>query len=161
MYLFEANMERFHGDQMKMLTLTVLLFTLVQNVKTNVTVFGQIEKDTRFYYRELPTFPSILAEIKYSIRFKKIDKMISLDIYTTEDDWNRKTNCSKNVYGHLINENLHTPMRARSKPYRFTTCVPASSLGGVTPRTPCPPRGSWGRGSVGGPGGRCSGWIQF
>ena len=92
---------------------------MVQNVGT---LFGQIETDTKFYYRKLSKFPSKLAEIKYSIRFKKIDRSVSLDIYTTENDLNLKTNCSNNVYGQLMNENLHTPKRPRSEPYRFTTC---------------------------------------
>ena len=96
---------------------------MIQNVETNVTLSGQVKTDTRFYYRKLSKFPSKMAEIEYSINFKKIDVKISLDIYTTEDDLNLKTNCSNNVYGQLRNENLHTPMKLRSKPYRFTMCI--------------------------------------
>ena len=47
---------------------------------------------------------------------------VRLDIYTTQDDQNLRSNCSNNVNGQLRNENLHTPLYNRGKPYRFTTC---------------------------------------
>ena len=117
-------MERFRVAPLKMITFTVILFTMVHNIGTNTTVFGQIKTDTRFYYQKLSNYSLKFAEIQYSIWFKnKLNKTISLDIYTTEDDLNLETNCSRNIYGQLMNGNIHTPMRPRSEPYRFTTCV--------------------------------------
>ena len=43
-----------------------------------------------------------------------------MDIYTTKDDRNLRTNCSNSDYRQLGNEDLHSPLRPRS--YRYTTC---------------------------------------
>ena len=96
---------------------------MIQNIETKVSVFGQIKTNTSFYYRKLPTRPSKLAEIQYSVRFANVNKTVSLDIYTTEVDLKVKTKCSHNHFGQLRNEDLHTPMKPRSGPYRSTKCV--------------------------------------
>ena len=54
-----------------------------------------------------------------------------LDIYTTEYDKNLRTNCSKDGFGQLRNENLHTPLFNRYKPYRFTTCKLDEKYSGI------------------------------
>ena len=42
--------------------------------------------------------------------------------YTTKDDRDLKTNCIHDSFGQLGNEDLHTPLYNRSRPYRSTTC---------------------------------------
>ena len=46
----------------------------------------------------------------------------TFDMYTTEDDVNLQGRCSHHNYGQLRNENLNTPLKAKKRPYRFTTC---------------------------------------
>ena len=45
-----------------------------------------------------------------------------LELYTTDRDRNIRSRCSRDAYGQLRNENLHTPLNLRYKPYRFTMC---------------------------------------
>ena len=113
-----------------MILIIVLCLTMIKNVESEGTVFGQIKTDTGFYYRKLSEFPSKLAKIQYDITLNKTNIelhcandeicLVRLDIYTTEDDQNLRTKCSNNVYGQLRNENLYTPLRHGT--YRFTTC---------------------------------------
>ena len=105
---------------------------MVQKGETNLTISDKIATDTEFYFREFHVHASKMATIEYSIKLNKTnigihcveyDKCeVTLDIYTTKDDQNLKKNCSVNTFGQVFNENLVTPMRSRSKPYRFTTC---------------------------------------
>ena len=100
-------------------------------VSTRVTISDVVTTDTTFYYRRFETFPSTLATLDYSVTFNltKIKHQctrgrctVFLDIYTTDYDKNLKTNCSNDGFGQLRNENLRTPLRPRSTPYRFTVC---------------------------------------
>ena len=126
-------MNSFH-DWLNLLTiLDIVFFNMVQNVDSDVTVSGQIKTDTEFYYQRLSEFMSKMATIKYAIRFNKTNIrlhcvngakcIVRLDIYTREDDQNLRTHCSNNGFGQLRNENLHTPLRLRHEPYRFTKCT--------------------------------------
>ena len=111
--------------------LTLIILSLVHKSRTDFTISDKIETDTKFYFRKFPVFPSKLVTIVYSIKLNttnigihcvEYDKCeVTLDIYTTEDDPNLRKNCSSNSFGQLFNENLVTPMRSRSKPYKFTT----------------------------------------
>ena len=112
----------------------VLILILLPNIATDsATLSDVVTTDTSFYYRRFETFPSKLATLEYSVMFNmtKINRHCDadgcnvtsvLDIYTTEYDKNLQTNCSKDGFGQLRNENLHTPLYHRDKPYRFTTC---------------------------------------
>ena len=112
----------------------VLVLILLPNIATDsVTLSDVVTTDTSFYYRRFETFPSKLATLEYSVMFNrtKINRHCDadgckvtcvLDIYTTEYDKNLQTNCSKDGFGQLRNENLHTPLFNRYEPYRFTTC---------------------------------------
>ena len=114
------------------LTWIILSFTLVQSSGTNLTISGKIRTNVDFYFQKFPVLPSKLATIEYFITFNRTHTgiqcveynrcKISLDIYTTENDRNLEENCSMKVFGQLFNEDLHTPMRPRTKPYRLTTC---------------------------------------
>ena len=114
------------------LTWIIFSFTLVQSSGTNLTISDKIRTNVDFYFRKFNVYPSKLVTIDYAVTFNRTNIeiqcgdynncVVSLDIYTTEDDQNIQKNCSINVFGQLRNENLHTPMRHRSKPYRYTTC---------------------------------------
>ena len=102
---------------------------LVFIILTPLTVFAThlvsdtIEDDTVFYYRNLSKYPSKIAIVNYTVRFPReliSDNYVSLDMYTTDDNLNIRTNCSNKDYGQLYNKNLHTSLRRR--PYRYTTC---------------------------------------
>ena len=95
---------------------------MLQNVVANVTVFGKINADTSFYYGKLSDVSSKVATISYSIKFKTTNVEVMLEIYTTDDDLNLKTNCSNDGFGQMRNENLHTPLTPRADPHRFTKC---------------------------------------
>ena len=116
-------MKCFHGGWLNLVTLTILFLTTPQNVLTNITVFGQINTDTSFYYGKLSDVSSKVATISYSIKFKTTNTEVMLEIYTTEDDLNLNTKCSNDRFGQLRNENLHTPLTPRATPHRFTTCT--------------------------------------
>ena len=115
-----------------LLILTLLNFTVVQQNGANVTVSDQIRIDTEFYFRELSLFPSKRATIEYSIKINtsnigyhcvKYDKCsICVAIYTTKHDIDLKTHCLNDLFGQLGNEDLHTPLYNRGRPYRSTTC---------------------------------------
>ena len=123
----------FFDHMFHLLTLNVLIFALVYKVETRITVFGEISTNTDFYYRKLSKFPSKLAILEYSIHFnftninvlctKGVLCKVILEIYTTENDQNLKFNCSKDGFGQLRNENLHTPLTLRDKAHRYTTCT--------------------------------------
>ena len=102
---------------------------------SSLTLIGQIADDSKFYYREFLTFPSLMATIKYYIKYNYTATELqcplcvpSLDIYTTKSYANLDRNCSVNVFGQLRNENLHTPLKPKGKLYRFTNCT-ADSYG--------------------------------
>ena len=126
-------MECFHVWSNLVTLLDIMLFTMVQNVKSDVTVLGQIKEETGFYYQRFSEFLSKMATIEYTITFNKtnIDLhcvngakcTVRLDIYTSQEDQNFRTNCSNNGFGQLRNENLHPPLKLRHKPYRFTKCA--------------------------------------
>ena len=108
-----------------------VLFLLPNMIRNKVTISDVITTDMSFYYRRLETFPSKLATLEYSVTFNytKVKHQrdtkgcnVILDIYTTEYDRNLETNCSKDGFGQLRNENLWTPLHLRYHPYRFTTC---------------------------------------
>ena len=117
-----------------MMSNIALILILFPNIATDsVTLSDVVTTDTSFYCRRFETFPSKLATLEYSVMFNmtKINRHCDadgcnvrsvLDIYTTEYDKNLQTNCSKDGFGQLRNENLHTPLYHRYKPYRFTTC---------------------------------------
>ena len=115
-----------------MLALIIAILMMVQKGEMTLTVSDQIETDSNFYFRKFPVFPSELVTIVYSIKLNttnigihcvEYDKCeVTLDIYTTQDDPNLRKNCSTNTFGQLYNENLVTPIRFQSKPYKFTTC---------------------------------------
>ena len=108
-----------------MLILTILSFMGGLQSEVSVTVSDQISTDTEFYFRELSVFPSKLATIEYSVKINTSDigdPSVCLAIYTTKDDRDLKTNCIHDSFGQLGNEDLHTPLYNRSKPYRSTTC---------------------------------------
>ena len=95
----------------------------------SLTIYGTIENDTEFYYGELSENPSMLATVEYNITYNYTASLIQcpecyprFEIYTTKDDQSLVTKCSNDIYGQLRNENLHTPLKLRSKPYRFTQC---------------------------------------
>ena len=114
------------------LTLIILSSTPLQTRGTNLTISDKVRTNVDFYFRKFNVYPSKLVTINYAITFNRTNIkiqcgdynncVVSLDIYTTEDDLNLQKNRSINVFGQLRNENLHTPMRHRSKPYRYTTC---------------------------------------
>ena len=126
-------MECFHDWSNLLTILDIMFITMVQIVESDVTVLGQIKTDTGFYYQRLSEFPSKMATIEYTVTFNKtnIDLHcvngakcnVRLDIYTSQDDQNLRTKCSNNGYGQLRNENLHTPLKLRHEPYRFTKCA--------------------------------------
>ena len=108
-----------------------VLFLLPNMVTNKVTISDVVTTDTSFYYRRFQTFPSKLATLEYSVMFNltKVKHQrcakgcnVILDIYTTECDKNLNTNCSKDGFGQLRNENLWTPLHLRYHPYRFTIC---------------------------------------
>ena len=97
---------------------------------SSLTVIGHIDDDSKFYYREFLTFPSVVATIKYYIKYNYTAATLqcplcvpSLDIYTTKSDANLDRNCSIDVFGQLRNEDLHTPLKPKGKLYRFTNCT--------------------------------------
>ena len=110
----------------------LLMFILLPNVAArSVTISDVVRKDTSFYYRRFETFPSKLATLEYSVMLNITEInhhcdgdgcTVLMDFYTTEYDKNLKTNCSNDGFGQLRNENLHTPLRPRDQPYRFTSC---------------------------------------
>ena len=109
----------------------LLLILMPHMVRNNVTISDVLTKETSFYYRRFQTFPSQLATVEYSVIFNltRISYLcdgngcnVILDIYTTEQDINLKTNCSNDSFGQLRNENLRTSLKLRYRPYRFTTC---------------------------------------
>ena len=95
--------------------------------RTFISFSHTIVNDTQFYYHKLSVNSSKLATIEYSIinniRYQCPDCMIHFHIYTTDDDKDLKTQCHNKNYGQLRNENLHTPLLPRKKPYRSTTCA--------------------------------------
>ena len=114
-----------------LLVLIVSIFAIIKKGATSLTVSDQIGTNTNFYFRRLNVFPSKLATIEFSVNFNTSDIAVKcvhgkqpcrvyIDIYTTKDDANLKTNCSNIDYGQLLNEDLHSPLRPGS--YRFTTC---------------------------------------
>ena len=116
-------------DEINML-LSLVVFSLSWMMNFSLTIYDTIESDTEFHYRELSAFPSKLATIKYNITYNYTAALLQcslcyprFEIYTTLDDSNFQNNCSSDVYGQLRNENLHTPLKLRSKPYRFTNCA--------------------------------------
>ena len=121
--VIKGTMKCLHSKWFNFSALIILVLMTVQNDGTKVTISGQINTDTVFYYRQLSDVSSKVATVTYSIKFKKVDTEIILDIYTTEDDQNLKTNCSNDGFGQLRNENLLTPMTPRLPTYRFTTCT--------------------------------------
>ena len=113
-----------------LLVLIVSIFAIIKKGATSLTVSDQIGTNTNFYFRRLNVFPSKLAAIEFSVNFNTSDIAVKcvpskqpcrvyIDIYTTKDDANLKTNCSNIDYGQLLNEDLHSPLRPGS--YRFTT----------------------------------------
>ena len=125
-------MKHFHVWSNLLTLLDIMFFTMVQNVDSDVTVWGQIKEDTGFYYQRLSAFPSKMATIEYTITFNNTNielyyvndswNVVQLDIYTSENDQNLRKKCSNNGFGQVRNENLHTPLGNRGKPYRSTTC---------------------------------------
>ena len=110
-------------------SLVYILFSLPNMICTRVTISGVVTTDTSFYYRRFQTFPSKLATLDYSVTFNltRIKHQrdakgcnVILDIYTTEYDKNLNTNCSKDGFGQLRNENLWTPLHLRYHPYKKT-----------------------------------------
>ena len=109
----------------------LILFLLPNMVSSRVAISNVVTKDTNFYYRQFPTFPSKLVTLEYTVTFNLTNVNhhcgrescnVILDIYTTKEDKNFQKNCSKDHFGQLKNENLHTPLSPRNGPYRFTTC---------------------------------------
>ena len=111
--------------------LTIVISMTVQKGKTYLTVSDKITTDTDFYFHSLSVIPSKLSTIEFSVKFnindirvhcdsKKISCYLYVDIYTTKDDRNLRTNCSNSGYRQLANEDLHSPLRPGS--YRYTTC---------------------------------------
>ncbi len=85
------------------------------------TVIGTITDDTNFYHVNLNKYPAVSAKIKFVVRFPKLCcPGATMDIYTREDDWNLKNNCSANTFGQLRNEDLFRPLRLGE--YRGSSC---------------------------------------
>ena len=75
--------------------------TMAQKGKTKLTISDKIETDTEFYFRKLSIFPSKMATIIGNQCADYNNCVVYLDIYTTEDDQNFRSNCSGNVFGQL------------------------------------------------------------
>ena len=108
----------------------LLIFPQKRHFGLSLTLIGHIDDDSKFYYREFLTFPSLRATINYYIKYNYTATELqcplcvpSLDIYTTKSDANLDCNCSIDVFGQLRNENLHTPLKPKGKLYRFTNCT--------------------------------------
>ena len=110
----------------------VLMLILLPNIAASgVTISDVVREDTSFYYRTFSTFPSKLATLHYSVVYNitMINRLcdgvgctVVLDIHTTEYDKILQSNCSNDGFGQLRNEYLHTQLRLRYRPYRFTAC---------------------------------------
>ena len=110
-------------------SVVLLLILLPSIAASSLTFSGIFTKDTPFYYRRFPTFPSKLATLEYSVTFKLTNDhqyckgcTVILDIYTTEDDKNFQKHCSEEDFGQLRNENLRVPLRPSQTSHRFTFC---------------------------------------
>ena len=107
----------------------IFIFAIQWTIANTFISFSHtIVNDTQFYYNKLSVNPSKLAIKEYSIiynnkHYEHADYIFSFHIYTTDATEDLETRCHNRNYGQLRNENLHTPLYVRIRPYRFTTCV--------------------------------------
>ena len=100
---------------MKILTLLV-----IANVYAEYRFSGTITDNITFFYRTLPTPPSVRAIIEFNVSFPVMEQRTLMGIYTTYPKTNIQKQCSYIKFGQLRNENMHPHLRQGV--YRTTFC---------------------------------------
>ncbi len=101
----------------------ILLCALMQLVfmDTQIHMADTIMDDTQFYYKPLSVFPSLKAEIQFSIQMDTrccLPAFPIMDIHTTN---NLARNCSWDNFGQLRNERMHLNMFAHH--HKHVQCI--------------------------------------
>ena len=79
-----------------------------------------ITEDTKWYYKQLTTNPSLIMDIEFSIVFLDTLGTFRFNLYTTEDHINIQKQCPFQHYEQLYNEDLSAPLWLGS--YRNYSC---------------------------------------
>ena len=99
--------------------ITVMLLLLNYQDVASVIHSGTIKEDTKFFYKQLTTIPSLITQVEFSIVCSY--NGLRFNIYTTEDNINLQTNCSLDHNGQVLNQNLGAPVRPGT--YKNYTCL--------------------------------------
>ena len=79
-----------------------------------------ITEDTKWYYKQLTTNPSLIMDIEFSIVFLDTLGTFRFNLYTAEDHINIQKQCPFQHYEQLYNEDLSAPLRLGS--YKNYSC---------------------------------------
>ena len=91
----------------------VTLIILCLRGVVSVLVSGTIEDNKSFYYQELPTQPSTLATISYSITYPLANSdYVDFQLYTTSSHVNIDRKCTVRNYGQIYNIKMYHDSRA-------------------------------------------------
>ena len=93
------------------------------------TISDIIMANSTFYYQRLSIYPSKVVIVEYTVQYPKTFAHcghLVLDIYTTQGNLNRQTQCSNQDHGHLKNKKLHVPLVSP-----HTTCRQSQGQGQI------------------------------
>ena len=111
---------KYESGRMSLYTFCVLRLLNIHRVAA-VTYSHTITEDTRWYYKRLTTYPSLIVDIEFSVVFLDILGTFRFDLYTTDDHINIQKHCPVQHYEQLYNQDLSAPLRLGG--YRNYSCL--------------------------------------